>query len=239
MKRITLLVAAVALALPAAAGAHHGHGNGHGHGDRDHAKNAAFSCKEQRHALGDDAFARLYGTNHNGRNAFGKCVSGARVHVGRVATLPRAELFEVANGTLTNAGVPNCQHTAAGCTVQASGTASGLPIQNATFASTLTIDWANARPNGAGGFCAKATGETTLVDASNGANTLVTTLSGTLCEVGATGTNVEHLFVGRYAIDGDRSTGTYAHASGTGLAVFDQKPDASVRAVELGGIRTA
>jgi hypothetical protein len=39
------------------------------------AKNAAKECAEERTTLGEDAFAEKYGTNHNKRNAFGKCVS--------------------------------------------------------------------------------------------------------------------------------------------------------------------
>lgn len=37
--------------------------------------NAAKACKAERASLGVDAFAKKYGTNHNLRNAFGKCVS--------------------------------------------------------------------------------------------------------------------------------------------------------------------
>lgn len=40
------------------------------------AKNAAKECAEERDAVGDKAFEEAYGTNHNKRNAFGKCVSG-------------------------------------------------------------------------------------------------------------------------------------------------------------------
>jgi hypothetical protein len=39
------------------------------------AKSPAQICKAQRAALGDAAFAQRWGTNHNKRNAFGKCVS--------------------------------------------------------------------------------------------------------------------------------------------------------------------
>jgi hypothetical protein len=38
-------------------------------------KNAAKYCKALREAKGTEAFATLYGTNPNKRNAFGKCVS--------------------------------------------------------------------------------------------------------------------------------------------------------------------
>jgi hypothetical protein len=38
-------------------------------------RNAAKECAAERDELGTDAFAAKYGTNHNKRNAFGKCVS--------------------------------------------------------------------------------------------------------------------------------------------------------------------
>jgi streptogramin lyase len=38
-------------------------------------KNAASFCRAQRGFLGDSAFRQRYGTNGNGANAFGKCVS--------------------------------------------------------------------------------------------------------------------------------------------------------------------
>lgn len=37
---------------------------------------AAKACKAERASIGVDAFAKEYGTNHNLKNAFGKCVSG-------------------------------------------------------------------------------------------------------------------------------------------------------------------
>jgi hypothetical protein len=37
--------------------------------------NAAHLCKAERNSIGASAFAQKYGTNHNKRNAFGKCVS--------------------------------------------------------------------------------------------------------------------------------------------------------------------
>ena len=37
---------------------------------------AAKACKAERTSIGVDAFAKKYGTNHNLKNAFGKCVSG-------------------------------------------------------------------------------------------------------------------------------------------------------------------
>ena len=38
-------------------------------------KSPAQACRQLRAELGADAFRMAYGTNHNGRNAFGKCVS--------------------------------------------------------------------------------------------------------------------------------------------------------------------
>jgi ABC-type proline/glycine betaine transport system substrate-binding protein len=37
--------------------------------------NAATECKAERADMGAEAFAAKYGTNRNGKNAFGKCVS--------------------------------------------------------------------------------------------------------------------------------------------------------------------
>ena len=37
---------------------------------------AAKACKAERASMGVEAFAKKYGTNHNLKNAFGKCVSG-------------------------------------------------------------------------------------------------------------------------------------------------------------------
>ena len=37
---------------------------------------AAKACKAERQSLGVEAFNKKYGTNHNLKNAFGKCVSG-------------------------------------------------------------------------------------------------------------------------------------------------------------------
>jgi hypothetical protein len=38
-------------------------------------KNAAKACAAERKRMGKEDFAKEYGTNKNGRNAFGKCVS--------------------------------------------------------------------------------------------------------------------------------------------------------------------
>jgi hypothetical protein len=38
-------------------------------------KNAAKECDSERTTMGEEEFAKKYGANKNGRNAFGKCVS--------------------------------------------------------------------------------------------------------------------------------------------------------------------
>jgi hypothetical protein len=45
-------------------------------GDDENEGKAAKQCRSERASLGVDAFEKKYGTNHNLRNAFGKCVSG-------------------------------------------------------------------------------------------------------------------------------------------------------------------
>jgi len=46
-------------------------------GDKgDKSSGAAQACKAERASVGVEPFAKKYGTNHNLKNAFGKCVSG-------------------------------------------------------------------------------------------------------------------------------------------------------------------
>ena len=79
-------------------------------------KNAAKECKAER-AADPAAFTKKYGTNKNGRNAYGKCVSAkareaiqqtveARVNAARTCKNLKAEqraAFESAYGTTKNA----------------------------------------------------------------------------------------------------------------------------------------
>ena len=79
-------------------------------------KNAAKACKAER-AADPAAFAKKYGTNKNGKNAYGKCVSGkarhateqeteARVNAAKTCKKLKAEqtaAFEAAYGTKKNA----------------------------------------------------------------------------------------------------------------------------------------
>ena len=45
-------------------------------GQKDDGGAGAKACRSERASMRADAFAKKYGTNHNLRNAFGKCVSG-------------------------------------------------------------------------------------------------------------------------------------------------------------------
>ena len=80
MKRFLVLVALLALVAPAAFAAPP---TGKGKPEtkepstpEQSTNNAAKACKAERKQLGVDSFDKKYGTNHNLRNAFGKCVSG-------------------------------------------------------------------------------------------------------------------------------------------------------------------
>jgi hypothetical protein len=63
---LALMTALLALGMPAAGSATLSPGQ---------FKNASKFCKALRAEMGDAAFAEAFGTNHNKRNAFGKCVS--------------------------------------------------------------------------------------------------------------------------------------------------------------------
>lgn len=116
------------------------------------------------------------------------------------------------SGTETSLSPPGCQFTLAGCTVQTNGTATSTHLGSGPYVSSLTVDWAGAYSNGAGGFCAPASGTSTLT-AANG-DTLTLSNTGTVCEVGATGANVPHTFKGNFTITG--GTGRFAGAGGSG-----------------------
>jgi hypothetical protein len=50
------------------------------------ANNPAKTCKKERADSGVDAFNKKYGTNHNLKNAFGKCVAGKSKDKGKDKT---------------------------------------------------------------------------------------------------------------------------------------------------------
>jgi len=218
-----LAVAAIALLIPAAATAKRPPAPGKS------AQNAAHMCKDLR-AANPALFKQTWGTNANKSNAYGKCVAAharAKRHQG-MFTLHNVTL--TSTGTVTDAGAANCQTTAAGCTVVSAGTVSGAFA--GSYTSSFTILWLQATPNGAGGFCAPATGTTTVT--LTGLGTLTKSEQATVCEVGATGANVEHTMTnGTFTITG--GTGVFVGATGTGTSSFDQKPGATS---SLGGAVT-
>ena len=221
MTKTLLLFAVAALCLPLAASAHGKppikHHNAHTVAV---AKNSAWLCKALR-AQDKAAFAQTFGAH---RNAYGKCVSmhaRLRHHVhGR--TLTFHDLTVASTGTVTSAGAPGCQFADAGCTITSAGTLTGIP--NGTYTSTWTILWKQATSNGTGGYCAPATGTTTLTLPIVG--TLTKAEQGTVCEVGATGTNVEHTLTnGTFTVSS--GTGMLTNSTGNGTVSFDQKPGAT------------
>src|SRR5450759_1672417 len=100
------------------------------------------------------------------------------------------------SGTETSLSAAGCQFTVAGCTVQSNGTATSSHLGTGPYVSVITVSWALAFSNGAGGYCAPASGTSTLTAANGG--TLSFADSGIVCEVGATGNNVPHTFIGTY-----------------------------------------
>ena len=219
----------LALALPAAAlaGGGTGHHSDHRTTSTAGGKNAAWICKALR-AQDPKAFVKAFGTNHTMRNAYGKCVSAhARSSKTHGVTLTFHNVTVSSTGTVTSSGASGCQFTDAGCTVMSSGTLLGTV--GGTYTSSWTILWKQATSNGQGGYCAPASGTTTLTLPKVG--TLTKSEHGTVCEVGATGTNVEHVLNGgTFSVSG--GTGLLSNASGSGSVTFDQKTDGSVTGSE-------
>jgi hypothetical protein len=230
--RLLLCGLVVALAIPATAVAGHGHGKPAPKpaAAQAAAKNAAWTCKALR-AQDPKAFAAAFGRNHSLRNAYGKCVSAhARASRLHGVTLTFHDVVVSSTGTVTGAGASGCQFTDAGCTLTSAGTLNG--IVGGTYSSTWTVLWKQGTSNGQGGYCAPATGTTTLTLPVLG--TLTKTEQGTVCEVGATGTNVEHVLKdGTFTVAS--GTGYLSKVAGTGTASFDQKPGSSS---SLGGAVT-
>lgn len=185
-------------------------------------KNSAWVCKSLR-AQNPAAFAKAFGTNHNARNAYGKCVSAhARANSLQGVTLTFHNIVVGSTGTISSGGATGCQTAATGCTVTSSGTLNG--IVGGTYTSTWTILWTQATSNGQGGYCAPATGTTTLT--LPGLGSLTKDEKGTVCEVGATGTNVEHVLNnGTFTVSS--GTGALTASTGDGSVSFDQKPGTS------------
>lgn len=226
MRKLMLVLVASAL-FPAAAlannhpGKHHQVSRGASPSQLT-AKNSAWLCKSLQ-TQDRTAFAKSFGTNGNLRNAYGKCVSGhargTHLH-GSTFTLHNVTL--TSTGTVTSAGAANCQTTTQGCTITSTGTVNG--VVGGTYSTTWTILWTQATSNNQGGYCAPASGTTTLTFPVVG--TLTKSEQGTVCEVGATGTNVEHtLNGGTFTVTS--GTGMLTGATGSGTVSFDQKPGAT------------
>jgi hypothetical protein len=136
-------------------------------------------------------------------------------------------LVVASTGTVTAIDAnASCNTSASGCTLTSTGTLNG--VVGGSYSSTWTILWTQATSNNAGGFCAPATGTTTLTIV--GLGSLAKVEHGTVCEVGATGVNVEHtLQNGTFTVDGTSTstTGIFHGATGAGSVSFDQKPGAT------------
>jgi hypothetical protein len=115
-------------------------------------------------------------------------------------------------GTVTSHGTADCQFTPGGCTIGSAGEIRGDMIGNATFTSSLTIDYTTYRSNGSGGGCAQASGDF-VIHAASGA--IHARQVGLLCEVGQTGLSA-HTFNATYWINPATSTGMFYGASGSG-----------------------
>ena len=116
-------------------------------------------------------------------------------------------------GNVTNPGQPGCQFTPQGCTIAESGSFSSNE-GNGNWVASLHIDWAHATSNGQGGYCAPTDGSSTLSFTGDG--TLLTAVSGQVCEVGPTATGAPHFLAGTF----DVISGTGAFAGTTGSGAF-------------------
>jgi hypothetical protein len=83
-KTILVLAGSVALGMSATAAAQDNQA------DTSRATSPAQICHAQRQAIGATAFAALYGTNANRRNAFGKCVAKAQHQSDQATTTAKA-----------------------------------------------------------------------------------------------------------------------------------------------------
>jgi hypothetical protein len=224
MRKLIVPLAALALLVPTAALA-----KGRPPSPGKSATNVAHMCKDLR-AANPTLFKQTWGTNQNKSNAYGKCVAAhARAkHQGGTFTLHNLTLSS--SGTVTGAGAAGCQFSTAGCTVTSAGTIGGAFA--GSYSSSFTILWTQSTSNGAGGFCAPASGTTTLTIPPLG--TLTKSEQGTVCEVGPTGPNVEHTMTnGTFTVTA--GTGVFNGATGSGTSSFDQKPGATS---SLGGAIT-
>ena len=123
----------------------------------------------------------------------------------------------------------------AGCPLQMSGGAFHGTTGAGAYAGDLTLDVANAFPNGEGGLCAPIRGRVVL--GSGSPNRLVLAVAGDSCQDGQ-GPVTQASFTGiaRFAVKA--GTGTYAGARGAGLAVFAEDAADQDRMTLIGRIKT-
>ena len=225
MKKLIIVLAAVALCVPAAALGGKPAKKPPTRASILAAKNAAWACKALRVQMGAQSFVATYGTNKKAhgkgamRNAFGKCVSQ------QVRLIRRAGLFEPATGTLT------ITPPTAPSTIEAlafTGTISGgRPIASGSVSGTFSVDLAAAVTKH-GVTCAPVTGTLTLTQASPAGTLQKTLTSATFCK-GAAGSAL----VGHYSLTG---TGAFAGKTGTGTELLLAPATGSAHSVEFGSI---
>jgi hypothetical protein len=145
---------------------------------------------------------------------------------------PYDELKAFATGTITSYGSPGCESSSAGCTITDQGTVAGNIIHNGTFTHSAIVLWTQSLPNGSGGICAPASG-TLNITTPNG-STLTLQRTGTLCEVGASGSG-KYTFNSAYFIsDGTKD---FAGASGTGVLICSVDSSGNVQGFAHGTIK--
>ena len=99
----------------------------------------------------------------------------------------------------------------------------------------MTLDVANAFPNGEGGLCAPIRGRVVL--GSGSPNQLVLAVAGDSCQDGqGPVTQASFTSIARFAVKA--GTGTYAGARGAGLAVFAEDAADHDRMTLTGRIKT-
>ena len=118
-------------------------------------------------------------------------------------------------------------------TSSASGAIHGRPLQDGTFAASLSADWSKATANRHGGSCAPATGTLTLSDSSG--DTLDTSLTGVSCTVGSNPWNVAGVFFGKAQVTS--ATGTLSSVTGYGRVLLVEKTDGTVEGFAFAGFR--
>jgi hypothetical protein len=141
-------------------------------------------------------------------------------------------------GSQTSPGSEGCQFDPGYCDVEFQGTAqfgplAGLPAGPWNWTSNLRIYWNEAKPNGQGGYCARAIGQFTVQHSHHGS--FVAHQTGTVCEVGPTGSPIPHIFEGNFTIVSG-SGPKLANVGGSGTVSAYKASDGST-SVSLSGVQ--